>query len=65
MVNVLVIVSKYDKAQSTVLDAEQRNVSSAEKSVTTNFIKYNYKINEKHIKLNQNQECSFLKNEDN
>lgn len=44
MVNVLATVSKYEKVQGTVVGVEQRNVSSAEKSVTTNFIKYNYKI---------------------
>lgn len=47
MVNVLTTVSKYEKVQGTVVGVEQRNVSSAEKSVTTNFIKYNYKMNGK------------------
>lgn len=47
MVNTLATVSKYEKVQGTVVDVEQRNISSAEKSVTTNFIKYNYKMNGK------------------
>lgn len=47
MVNALATVSKYEKVQGTVVDVEQRNISSAEKSVTTNFIKYNYKMNGK------------------
>lgn len=47
MINVLATVSKYEKVQDTVVNVEQRNVSSAEKSVTTNFIKYNYKMNGK------------------
>lgn len=47
MVNILTTVSKYEKVQGTVVNVEQRNVSSAEKSVTTNFIKYNYKMNGK------------------
>lgn len=47
MVNALVTVSKYEKVQGTVVEVAQREVSSAEKSVTAVFIKYNYEINGK------------------
>lgn len=47
MVNMLATASKYEKVVGTVVGIEQKELSSSEKSSTTNFIKYNYEINGK------------------